>query len=173
REVRWITHDMGRLFPREWERFTALLAEDERYGNIAAGYVRLLADPNPDVRERAAYEWCLWEDTHVSLMPSWQPNPRYQDPEFRMVFARLVTHYWRHTCFLQDGEIMANILSINHIPAVLIHGRYDISGPLDIAWELHKAWSRSDLVVLEDAGHGGLGFPEAMTTALNKLSHIH
>ena len=55
------------------------------------------------------------------------------------------------------------------IPAVLIHGRWDISGPLDIAWALHRAWPQSELHILDEAGHGGVGFPEAMTAALDKF----
>lgn len=86
RETKWITHDMGRVFPREWERFAAIVPEAERGGNLSAAYARLLADPDPHVRERAALEWCRWEDVHVSLMPGWQPNPRYEDPEFRLTF---------------------------------------------------------------------------------------
>jgi pimeloyl-ACP methyl ester carboxylesterase len=29
---------------------------------------------------------------------------------------------------------------IAHSPATLIHGRYDVSGPLDTARELHEPW---------------------------------
>jgi proline iminopeptidase len=36
----------------------------------------------------------------------------------------------------------------------LIHGRYDISSPLETAWLLHKNWRRSVLRVVDDAGHG-------------------
>ena len=169
REIAWITRDMGRLFPREWERFTALVPEAERNGDLSAAYARLLAHPNSEVRERAALEWCQWEDTHVSLMPGWEPNPRFQDPQFRLIFSRLVTHYWSHACFLTDGEVMAGMHRLTNIPAVLIHGRWDVSGPLDTAWALHRAWPKSELHILDDAGHGGNGFPEAMTAALDKF----
>ncbi len=169
RETEWITRDMGRVFPREWEAFAALVPAAERDGDLAAGYARLLADPDPQVRERAAAAWCAWEDTHVSLMPGWQPSPRYEDPTFRMVFARLVTHYWSHGCFLADGQIRAGMPRLADIPAVLIHGRYDVSGPLDTAWELHKAWPGSRLVVLDDAGHGGGSFSDEMVTALDSF----
>jgi proline iminopeptidase len=93
RETEWITRDMGRLFPAEWEEFTALVPPVERHGDLAAAYAGLLADPDAEVREAAAKAWCTWEDTHVSFMPGWTPNPCYEDPTFRMVFARLVTHY--------------------------------------------------------------------------------
>ena len=169
RETDWITRDMGRIFPREWERFCVLVPEAERSGDLSAAYARLLADPDPEVRDRAALEWCRWEDTHVSLMPGWEPSPRYSDPKFSLIFSRAVTHYWSHGCFLTDGELMAGVHHIADIPAVLIHGRWDISGPLDIALHLHRAWPKSELCVLEEAGHGGTGFPEAMTAALDKF----
>lgn len=169
REITWITRDMGRIFPREWERFTALVPEAERSGDLAAAYARLLSNPDPAVRERAAFEWCRWEDTHVSLMPGWEPDPRYEDAHFRLLFARLVTHYWSHGCFLTDGEVMAGMSRLSNIPAILIHGRWDISGPLDIAWALHRAWPKSELQILDEAGHGGVGFPEAMTAALDQF----
>lgn len=55
------------------------------------------------------------------------------------------------------------------IPAVLIHGRYDVSGPLDTAWHLHRAWPNSRLVVLEDAGHGGGSFANELVGALDSF----
>ena len=173
RETEWITRDMGRVFPREWERFVSVVPEDERSGDLSAAYARLLANPDPQVREHAALEWCRWEDTHVSLMPGWEPSPRYEDPQFRLVFARLVTHYWSHGCFLADGEVLAGAHRLADIPAVLIHGRWDVSGPLDTAWTLHRVWPSSQLIVLDDAGHGGVGFPEAMTAALDSFRNLH
>jgi len=165
----WITREMGRVFPREWEEFRQPVPEPERDGDLAAAYARLLADPDPTVREAAARAWCTWEDTHVSLAPDWSPSSRYDDPAFRMVFARLVTHYWSRGCFLADGEVAAGMSRLAAIPAVLIHGRHDVSGPLDTAWRLHQAWPGSRLVVLDDAGHGGGSFPAEMTAALDSF----
>jgi proline iminopeptidase len=53
------------------------------------------------------------------------------------------------------------------VPGVLIHGRYDVSGPLDTAWDLHRAWPASRLVVLDDSGHGGGSMSEAVVEALD------
>ena len=50
---------------------------------------------------------------------------------------------------------------IAHLPAVLIHGRLDVSGPLSTAWQLHKRWPNSELVMVEDGGHGGDEMVEA------------
>ncbi len=167
RETDWITRDMGRLFPREWQAFTDAVPAAERDGDLSAAYARLLADPDPAVNTAAAKAWCAWEDTHVSLMPGWTPSPRYADPAFQSVFARLVTHYWSHGCFLIDGQVAAGMPLLADIPAVLIHGRYDVSGPADVAWRLHRLWPGSRLELLDDAGHGGGSFAQRITAALD------
>jgi proline iminopeptidase len=168
-ETDWITRDMRRVFPREWDEFAAGVPESERDGDLAAAYARLLASPQATVTERAARQWCAWEDTHVSLAPGATPALRYADPTFRQVFARLVTHYWSNGCFLDDTPILAAMDRIAAIPAVLVHGRYDVSGPLDTAWDLHRAWPASRLVVCDSDGHGGAGMTAAMVDALDSF----
>jgi len=39
---------------------------------------------------------------------------------------------------------------------VIVHGRYDVVTPLDSAWKLHKAWPKSQLKIVPDAGHSSL-----------------
>jgi len=168
-EVGWMTRTMGRLFPEEFEAFAAAVPPDQRGGDLAASYARLLRDPDPDVRVRAAAAWCRWEDVHVSLMPGARPSPRYADPVFAERFARLVTHYFSHDHFLPDGELLAGMPTLAGIPAVMVHGRHDVSGPVDTAWAVHRAWPGSELVVLEGAGHGGDGFGEAIASALHRF----
>ena len=58
---------------------------------------------------------------------------------------------------------------IADIPAVLIHGRYDVSSPLDTAWDLHRAWPASRPVVLDEAGHGGADMTRAVIAALDSF----
>lgn len=157
----------GPGFSREWEQFVGAVPAAEREGDLCAAYARLLADPDPQVRAQAARQWCAWEDTHMSLTPGWAPDLSNRDPQFQLTFARLVTHYWSHGCFLEEGQILAHMHRLGDIPAVLIHGRYDVSGPLDTAWHLHRAWPESNLVVLDDAGHGGGSFTSEIVAALD------
>lgn len=170
REVEWITEGVGRIFPREWERFSKAVPEHLRHLRLVDAYATMLADPDPAVQEHAAREWCLWEDAHVSLMPDFAPNPRYEDPEFRLRFARLVTHYWSHHAFLDDDQLMRDAASLDGIPGILIHGRYDVSGPLETPWLLMKRWTTTRLVVMDDAGHGGESLPGAVEDALNEFA---
>lgn len=38
---------------------------------------------------------------------------------------------------------------------MLVHGRFDVGGPLTTAWELARAWPGAELHVIPDAGHLG------------------
>jgi proline iminopeptidase len=154
-EVEWITQDVGRIFPLEWDRFVAAIPDDLRHLRPVDAYSQMLFDPDPAAQETAAIEWCTWEDAHVSLTPGAGPSLRYEDPEFRLRFARLVTHYWSNHAFLEEDQLIRDISTLDGIPGVLIHGRYDVSGPLVTAWRLHQGWSSSELHILDDAGHGG------------------
>lgn len=106
REVDWVTRDMRRVFPEAWARFRDGVPEEDRGGDLSRVYNRLVESPDPTVREQAARDWCAWEDTHVATYPSHTPDPRYDDPRFRLCFARLVTHYWSNAAFLEDGQLL-------------------------------------------------------------------
>jgi proline iminopeptidase len=166
-ETEWITRGMRRVFPREWEQFASLVPEAERGGDLAAAYARLLANPDPAVSDEAALAWCRWEDTHVSLATGVEPDLQLMPAQERQVFARLVTHYWSQGCFLDDTPILCNMEAIERIPAVLIHGQYDVSSPLDTAWDLHQRWPAAELRVLADAGHGGSSMIDEMVRVIN------
>jgi len=170
RQVDWMTRDMGRVFPREWARFRDGVPAAERDGDLAAAYSRLLHDPSPAVRAKAAQDWCDWEDTHVSLAPDAKPHLSVKDPAFQLCFARVVTHYWAHAHFLADGQLLRDAGRLAGIPGVMVHGRYDVSGPLDMAWALHEAWPGSELVVIGDAGHSGASMGPAIGAAIEAFA---
>jgi proline iminopeptidase len=172
REVEWVTRDMGRVFPEQWSRFRDGVPPGQRDGSLVEAYAGLLGDPDPAVREQAALSWCAWEDTHVAVSPNHRPDPRYDDPAFRLRFARLVTHYWRHAAWLEDGILLRDAARLAGIPAVLVHGRLDVSGPPDIAWQLAQAWPGCELVLADEAGHGAgePGMAEALVSATNRFA---
>jgi proline iminopeptidase len=165
---------MGRLLPEAWERFRDGVPAPERSGSLVDAYARLLADDDPGVREQAALDWCSWEDAHVLGLLGGEPDPRYEDARFRMRFARLVTHYWRHAAFLPDGALLRGVDRLSRIPGALVHGDADLSGPLDIPWTLAQTWEGCELTVVAGARHG-LGHPaveDALRAALSRFARL-
>ena len=164
-EVKWITETIGCIFPEAWSEFEQ--AAKRRTGeSLIDAYYRLIRDPDRRTRELAAEAWCKWEDVHVSLNPQAKPNARFADPNFRMILATLVIHYWANAAFLEGKEILHNLKSIAHLPGVLIHGRLDVSSPLQTAWQLHQLWNKSRLIVVETEGHGGAVMWNEFTKAI-------
>ncbi|ASO20831.1 proline iminopeptidase [Actinoalloteichus hoggarensis] len=159
-EIDWLYRGVGKLFPQEWERFRDGVPEADRGGEVPellAAYARLLGDPDPAVRSRAAHDWIAWEDTVISQEPNGAPNAysaRVAGDD-RIAFARICAHYFSHGAWLDEGVLLREAGRLAGIPGVLIHGRHDLGSPLDTAWELARRWPDAELVVVEDSGHTG------------------
>lgn len=160
-EIEWITRRVGAFFP-----------EADREGSLVEAYHRLLMHPDPAVHERAARDWCDWEMAVVAVNPGHKPHPRYEDPAFRLGFARLVTHYWRHRAWFEEGALMHEAQGLAGIPGILIHGRLDIGGPLVTPWTLQRHWPGSELVIVNEAGHDARdpGMTEAIVAATDRFA---
>jgi proline iminopeptidase len=87
-------------------------------------------------------------------------------------FARLVTHYWRHNAWLEDGVLLRDVSRLSGIPAILIHGRLDIGSPLMSPWQLTRHWPGSELVIMGEAGHDPRdpGMSESIVTATDRFA---
>ena len=151
----WFRGGVAPLLPAQWAILRAGVPADQRDGDIVEAYSRMLHDPDPEVRRRAAQAWCSWE----SATPEWPAtgvlDERYADPDFALAFARLVTHYVAHDFFLEDGILLRNAHLLHDIPGVLVHGAHDLMAPIANAWDLQRAWPSAELVVVDDEGHAG------------------
>ncbi len=71
-----------------------------------------------------------------------------------MAFARIVTHYFHHHAWLEDGILLREVHRLAGIPGVLVHGRLDLASPPATAWELAEAWPAARLELV-GTGHTG------------------
>jgi proline iminopeptidase len=141
------------VFPDEWEKFCAPIPEAERGDMIAAYYSRLTGDDGK-ARLEAARAWSMWEGATVSLLPNPGRVAGFGAERFAEAFARIECHYFINGGFFEcDGWLLENIERIQHIPAVIVQGRYDMATPVTSAWALHRAWPEAELRLVADAGH--------------------
>lgn len=170
-DVHWLYHEVGRYFPEQWHRFRAGVPAAERDGDLVAAYHRLLADSDPDVRERAALAWCTWEDDLVSNEVGWAPDPRFEDPAFRYAYARIVNHYFHHDAWLADGQLLRDADRLAGIPGVLVHGRFDLGGPADVPWLLARAWPDAELHLVGTGHQGGTDMYRLVRESIHRFGH--
>jgi proline iminopeptidase len=155
-EIDWLYRDVGRLFPEQWERFRDAAGESDRDGDLPTAYARLLADPDPEVRARAVKAWCAWEDEISESVSDGTPGAfASRSDRDQLAIVRICTHYFAHQAWLADGELLRNADRLAGIPGVLIHGRLDLTCPLDTAWQLARVWPDAELAVIADSGHNG------------------
>lgn len=171
-EIDWLYRGLAPLFPEQWDHFRAGVPEHERDGDLVAAYYRLLHDPDPGARAKAAQGFHDWEIGLMSLDPDAKPTGRWLDPDWQMARARICTHYFHHRAWLEDGILLREAGLLAGIPGVLIHGRLDLSSPLVTAWELARAWPTSDLVVIKEASHSPSdpGMSEAIIAATDRFA---
>ncbi|HEU0088565.1 MAG TPA: prolyl aminopeptidase [Pseudonocardiaceae bacterium] len=141
------------IFPDAWEGFLAPIPAEER-GNLLQAYYHRLTSDDPTVQQSAATAWSVWEGKTSCLYPNPDLIARISNDEFSLAFARIECHYFVNRAFFErDGQLLANVRRIRHVPTVIVQGRYDVVCPMMSAWALHRAFPEADLRVVPDAGH--------------------
>ncbi|PPK63403.1 prolyl aminopeptidase [Actinokineospora auranticolor] len=168
-ELDWLYRGgAGAIFPEAWHDFRALVPPG---ADPLAAYQRLLTDPDPDVRTRAAVAWSTWEGATVSLVPNPALVAQYADPVFAVAFARIALHYFTHGGWLDEGQLLRDAPRLAGIPGRIVQGRYDVVCPPTSAWELRQAWPDARLAIVPQAGHatGDPGVLEALRAATDEF----
>ena len=156
-EIDWFYQEgCSYIFPDEWENYLKIIPENER-SNLVNAYYKRLTSNNKKTRIEAAKAWSTWEARTSKLIQTKDSLHHFDDEKVAEAFARIECHYFINEGFFKnDGWILENIYKIQHIPNVIIQGRYDVVCPMRSAWDLHKAWNNSNLVIIKDAGHSML-----------------
>ncbi len=94
------------------------------------------------------------------------------EPATATAFARIENHYFLHGGWFEEGQLIAGVDAIRHLPAVIVQGRYDMCTPPMTAWDLHRAWPEAELVMVPDASHSASepGIARALRAATDRFA---
>ena len=174
KEIRWFYEEglgASAIFPDNWEQYLHIIPEDERDDMINAYYRRLTSDEEP-VRLEAAKAWAIWEASALKLLPDGNLIEEFAEPDKALAVARIECHYFVNICYFDtDNHLLDHVDRIRHIPAVIVHGRYDVVCPAMSAWDLHRAWPEAELKLIPDAGHAATesGIVDALVRATDSF----
>lgn len=94
-----------------------------------------------------------WEGNLFSTqIPIAYKNPEDMT-EADIASVKIFVYYEKNHEFLPDNYILENIDKIADIPAVIVHGRYDILCPLEKAVALKEKMGNCELVIATSSGH--------------------
>lgn len=172
-EIDWFLYGIGTVFPDAWEAFASLVPASEQ-NNLLDAYLKLMNDPNPNIRVRAYAAWSQYESTCSTLLPNPDVQANHDDGKRAASISRLEAHYFKNNMFKPETQLIDNVSRIRHIPGVIVHGRYDMVCPVANAFKLHKAWPEADFIVVPNAGHSALepGIRSALIEATERFKDI-
>ena len=153
-ELEWFYQEgASRLFPEAWDQYLQAIPDVER-GDLISAYHRRLTSSDEATRLAAARAWSVWEASTSLLLPDEAFIDSHRDAHFALSFARIESHYFVHGGFFDvEDQLLRDAHRLRGIPGVIVHGRYDVVCPIRNAWDLHKAWPDSRMVVSPAAGH--------------------
>ncbi|TKB44013.1 prolyl aminopeptidase [Thalassotalea mangrovi] len=172
-EVQWLYSHQGAaaIFPDYYQDFLAPMQPHIQQEPVKA-YQQLLSSDNELGRYQAAKAWTLWEQRISTLHPNTQTIDTPEQLHAAVAMATLENHYFIHHCFFEADYLLNHIDTISHIPAIIIHGRYDMVCQLQRAYQLQQRWQNATLNIIPDAGHSGFepGIINAFCQASDKMA---
>lgn len=172
-EIAWFYQQgASELYPDAWEPYWNFIPAAERADMLGA-YHRRLTGPDPVVAMEAARRWSVWEGSTSHLLASPGTIARFGEDRFALAFARIEAHYFVNQAFMEvPDQILRDVGRLQHIPAVIVQGRYDVVCPLRSAWDLHRAWPEATLRIVPDGGHSAFepGIVHELITATDTYS---
>ncbi len=141
------------IYPDLFEGYRDFIPEAER-GDLIAAYHRRLIGDDEATRIEAARHWAMWEGAALSLLPDPARVAAFGDPHYALAFARIECHYFMNGGWFEvEDQLLRDARRLKDIPAVIVHGRYDMCTPMVNAWDLKKVWPEADLRIVDDGGH--------------------
>ncbi|WP_394788204.1 prolyl aminopeptidase [Rhodoferax sp.] len=165
-EIDWFLNGIQCFFPKEHAAFAGHIPESER-GDLLTAYVQRMFSDDLEENLAAARTWSRYEGSCLHLLPHPEVADQFGSDAVALGVGRLEAHYMRNGAFLSDNQLIRNVDSIRHLPAIIIQGRYDAVCPPRSAWALHQAWPEASFHMVEDAGHAAFepGISNALVAA--------
>lgn len=143
----------GRFYPDGWHQLE-IFAKTHNFqlDNLLDQGWHILTQTNQNLQNQFVQAIRQWE---WHLM-KFEKDPSQLPPEITpedIAMTKLFWHYWKNDFFLKPNQILTNLSTINHLPAVIVHGRYDLDCPPEQAWQIHQNLPKSELFFSSHASH--------------------
>jgi len=115
-KIDWLYSGMALFLPEAHERFVAAIPETLRHLHPVVAYHALLNDADTAVRQKAAFDFHIWEAGSISAEPQAGLPERWRDPVFALTRARLCVHYFHNRAWLEDGQLLREAHKLAGIP---------------------------------------------------------
>ena len=135
----------GWFFPEAWEKYVRAVPEKHR-NNTLSFYVKKKTSKNAAIRNRFAKEFTKYE-VMISSMKMTEEKAEKIIGNWYKSMGVLEVYYLKNNFFMPDNYVMKNAKKIS-VPALIIHGRYDVLCRPFLAYRFHKEIKNSKLIFI-------------------------
>lgn len=169
-ELDWWLYGIRMIQPELWQAFAGFIPEEEQ-GDLLEAYWKRLTGEDRELALQAAKHWATYEIACCTLLPNPEFASHFDDPDAAWAVARLEAHYFRNVKPDPDTMLLDRVERIRHIPAIAVHGRYDIVCAIKNLIDLADRWTELDTVISPDSGHSSHepGITKELVAATNRI----
>ncbi|MEO0422217.1 MAG: prolyl aminopeptidase [Pseudomonadota bacterium] len=177
-DLEWFVSPLGvrRIFPDRWPDFADTVPAGE--GDIIARAAAMIRDGSAAERAAVALGWEAYTSAVVTQSLPDEAVERSAEAPTAEGRARAVAGasieltYAANGFFIEENQILQRMASIAHLPAIIIHGRRDLTCTADSAFALAAAMPDASLEIVRDAGHLGIeaGIIDALVRAADAMA---
>lgn len=167
-------YGMGKIFPESYAEVTQHIPEEER-GDLFSAYYSRIFDLNPEIHLPAARTFMKFD----AICTTFAPNKAFveeliKNDKIVLGVMRIFFYYARHQFFLEPDQILSRMHRMEHLPAIIVQGRYDVVCFPEIAYHLYQKWRNSHLWIIPDGGHSDdePSMLAALVEATNLFAHF-
>lgn len=162
------------LYPEIWQDFGAL-TNSQGITEIIHAYNQQLQNEVHETVIDLARKFVYYNCYCGTLDPDiGKIEKLVKNDKFVLALARGFFSYSANNFYLKPNQILDNIAPMQHLPVILLHGRYDTICFTKQAYELHQALPNSVLSILQLAGHSAQDLPlaRALVAATDAMQGI-
>ena len=142
----------AKFFPEAYDKLLTYIKDPEK-GNYPAQMLEFLKGPDTPKRVEYAKAWVKYEAKIALLYIPDMVIDGFLKNYNPHSLALLENYYTANRCFLEEGQLLKHAGKLKNMPVFIVNGRYDMICPPITAYKLHKKLPKSQLIIVEKAGH--------------------
>ena len=120
-----LLYDMGKIFPDAYDAFVNHLPKEEQSDILTAYYTRLMHE-DPKIHMPAAQAFMKYDIICSTHLPNNETLEKMMSNGALILgVARAYFYYSYHRFFLAPNQILSEMEKIEHLPAIIVQGRWD------------------------------------------------
>lgn len=168
KDLSWFVKEgVNAIYPEAYQNLLTSL-EEHKIDNL---YNTLWGDDEIAVW-RVTKAWMQWSG-QVALGAEYRSEGVPEHISSRMVEqVKMELHYAKNKYFIAENQVLEACKELQDVPAIIIHGRYDLVCPIEAGFSLAKVLPQAEYEILPTAGHIAQGqeMIHALVSATDKMA---